>query len=127
MDAPMNIQDFVRDTLFQIASAVHEVNESFREHKLAAQANPPGGEIMTSMGSRDMPVSDTHNVEFDLAVTVARSQASTTSGTSKSELVVVGAALGESAPIPSVLSRVKFMVPLKFPRPPIGNFAPTGR
>ena len=47
----MNVQEFVADTLVQIASAVNDANTRLAEAETQALANPREGSVETSYGS----------------------------------------------------------------------------
>ncbi|HVA48331.1 MAG TPA: hypothetical protein VNH11_18335 [Pirellulales bacterium] len=116
----MNVQEFVCESLLQIARAVVQANKEFAAISIAAQANPPGVLFESDAGTRHAAVPDTHAIHFDIAVTVAYSAEKTSSKKAGLALTVVSGGLdtaNASDSSSSATSRIRFAVPLKLPRP----------
>lgn len=106
----MDIKEFVKQSLTQIAEAVSEANADFGKCNPGASVNPAGGSNATAVSITYIPVPDVHTISFDIAVSAAESKTisvvSATMGSTGSE--------GEN----SSVSRIRFSIPLKLPRPP---------
>ena len=112
----MNVKEFVQSVLVQIAEGVQAANNEFAANKLTARANPPGANSECNGGTHYLPVSDTHEVSFSIAIAVDMAGASDANGCL---VVVPGGITGASqfGTTTSNVSRVEFRVPLKLPRP----------
>jgi hypothetical protein len=109
----MDIKQFVKDSLIQIAGAIKDANTELAE--LGSQANPPGATSQSEAGTTYVDVIDTQNIEFDLAVTIT--ETATTSGGGSISVWSVGIGGEKSSEgSKSSVSRIKFTVPLKLPR-----------
>ena len=112
----MNVKEFVRSVLVQIADGVNAANDDFAKQRINAEVNPAGATEESRGSTHFVPVRDTHEVSFDIAITVEMS------GSSEQGdflLVVPGGIKGaeQGGTTSSNVSRVAFRVPLKFPRP----------
>ncbi len=112
----MNVKEFVRSVLVQIADGVNAANEDFAEKRISAEVNPAGATDESRGSTHFVSVRDTHEVSFDIAITVEMS------GSSEQGdflLVVPGGIKGaeQGGTSSSNVSRVGFRVPLKLPRP----------
>ncbi len=117
----MNVQQFVRECLLQIANAVEEANSQFRNQGLDAMVNPRGALSESKGGGSYLSVSDTHNVEFDIALTASETSESSNSkgaGLALSVLRANGDTSSTNQSSLSNVSRIKITIPLKLPRPP---------
>ena len=120
----MNVQEFVHESLLQIATAIYSVNETFELDGIPASANPSGALSESGAGVTYLSVSDTHNIEFDIAVTVTESAETTRSKGAGFRVAVVGGSVGGTKATEttgSTVSRLKFSVPLRLPRPGKAN------
>lgn len=108
----MNLRDFVRETLVDIALAINEAKIEVKDFV----AIVPG----TVDGER---VDDRMNVNFDIAVTVSEKNSVSKNGThdAKAEIKVMGASLGggvgkesanESINQKENVSRIQFEIPI---------------
>jgi hypothetical protein len=116
----MNVQEFIRESLVQIANAIHEANEVFASSSISAQANPAGAILESASGSTYLDVTDTQDIEFDIAVTVTESAEASSSKKAGVAISVVTGSVGgtkTSESSNSSVSRLKFTIPLKLPRP----------
>ena len=115
----MDLEEFVHQSLFQIASAIHKTNQTFKTEGLDAQANPAGGLSRTKGGSSSfMSFPDTQTIEFDVAITVSQSTTDSTTKKGGLQISVVNAGVGKEASNEnsnSTVSRLRFKVPLKLP------------
>ena len=117
----MDLQEFIQQSLIQIAHAVREVNQSFASESLEARVNP-AGILHRSKGSEiygSLP--DTQIIEFDVAVTVTESDEETSSNKGSLALSIAGASIGKEKTAEqsnSSVSRLKFTIPLKLPNAP---------
>ncbi|MGH7140228.1 MAG: hypothetical protein ACREHD_31200 [Pirellulales bacterium] len=116
----MNVQEFICESLVQIASAVVEANKEFRSSSTAAQANPAGILFESDAAKRHALVPDTQLIHFDIAVAVVQSAETSNSKKAGLGLTVVSGsfdAANASEWSNSSVSRIRFAVPLKLPRP----------
>lgn len=111
----MNVQEFVADTLVQIASAVNDANTRLAEAKTQVLANPSGGSENSSYGSTPVKVSDIQMIRFDIAVT-AESGTLTKGNAGVGIAVLKLNTLGESSKSHANVSRIEFQIPLRLPR-----------
>ncbi len=117
----MDLQEFIQQSLIQIAHAVRDVNQSFASESLDARVNP-AGILHRSMSSEihgSLP--DTQIIEFDVAVTVTASGEETSSKKGSLALSIVGASVGKEKTAEqtnSSVSRLRFKIPLKLPNTP---------
>lgn len=114
----MDLQEFIQQSLIQIAHAVREVNQSFASESLEARANPAG--ILQRSKSSEIHASlpDTQMIEFDVAVTVTESGEETSSKKGGLTLSIVGASVGKEKTAEqsnSSVSRLRFAIPLRLP------------
>lgn len=115
----MDLQQFIHDALFQIAAAVNSVNANFREASLSARANTPGRKMLGPEGGETyVSTSDTQDISFDVAVTVAVATSDAQSKEGGGRIAVlsgkVGSANGSESSQSSV-SRLQLQVPLRLP------------
>lgn len=112
----MNLQDFVRESLVEIVQAAVEANKAFAEAGIKAGVNPAQAMFGNESGGYSTKIlSDTHTIEFDVAVTVE----SASGAVGKAGLKVFSIGVGgetNSESSHSTVSRIKFAIPLKFPR-----------
>ena len=110
----MNVQQFVADTLVQIASAIVDANNRLTEASVDATANPPGANLVSHGSVTYQGVSDTQQIKFDIAVTVEKT--ATTKGEAGVGISVLKLGTeGQSATNDSHVSRISFAIPLKLP------------
>lgn len=109
----MNVQEFVADTLVQIASAISDANARLKEASVDATANPPAANLVSQGSVTYQGVSDTQRIEFDIAVTVEKS--ATIKGEAGFLMVLKLGTEGNSATTNAQVSRIRFSIPLKLP------------
>ena len=99
----MNLQEFIQESLIQIARATVEANKTFKTDGLKASVNVDG-------------LNHSHKIDFDVAVT-----AETTGGSSgHAGLKVLSFGLGgetSSEASHSMASRIHFSIPIRLPIP----------
>ena len=116
----MNLQEFVKTTLTEIMDGIREAQDSGIEKSAVPQTGEQPGQINPShqiMGDSKQPfyVSQrgeyVHFVEFDIAVVAEES------AEAKAGVRVLGLGVGgDLASRESSVSRVKFSVPVEWPR-----------
>jgi hypothetical protein len=118
----MDLQTFISESLRQIIVGVRSAQEYVTQHPTGAIVNPGGlralqkdskGQFQAHDASTGLPV---HQVEFDVAVTIAQSS----EGKAGGGLLVAGLGIGgqkTSAAESSSVSRIKFSVPIVWPNP----------
>jgi hypothetical protein len=112
----MQLQEFIKETLVQIATGVAEAQEALKEREVVI--NPRRHMLMTSsQGQRENTIHQggVQRVSFDVAVTTTQSEKGvTTAG------IVVGwvglGAKGEDAASSGSVSRIKFDIPVVLPQ-----------
>lgn len=115
----MNIKEFVKDALTQIAEGVNEANNTLIP--LGAQANPPKSRRVVSLTPGQAPHQQQNNVPhtvyFDLAVTVqVASESGGNGGVNIYAVQFQGG--GKKSHETSNVSRLRFEIPLLLPPPP---------
>ena len=116
----MNIQQFIHETLVQIATGVQNANDTFAEIGLPAQANPPGAEMESRGSTTYRSVSNVHTIKFDIAVEVCESTESNNDGKTGFDLKILSGSIGSdrtASSSQSTTQRLEFSVPLKLARP----------
>ena len=117
----MDLKDFIKETLIQIAKGINEANESLSA--INSQANPKDLTIserkhiyglIKSEKNKDRPV---HLVEFDVAVHATK-DSETKGGIGIVVATIALGTQGKSAASQASESRIKFSVPMMFPEPP---------
>jgi hypothetical protein len=105
----MKLEKFITETINQIISGISKTHEQAKKH--GATINP---RLASSEGSRIVPRSPIHTVEFDVAVTTKEGK-----GTKGGFGVFVGpigaGSQGKSESSNSSVSRIKFSIPVVFP------------
>lgn len=108
----MNLRDFVKETLVEIAEAVDEANDALKDK--GAFVNPV--KVVPHTGRATEHVRQLHEVEFDVAVTAEEGKE--TKGGLGIMVGTIGlGAQGKSETSGSTHSRVKFKIPLLLPNP----------
>ena len=110
----MNVQEFVADTLVQIASAVDDANNRFAEAKFDALANSPGGNLKSKAGTTYLDIPDFQLIQFDIAVTV-ETQTNTQGNAGIGISVLKLGTQGETSKSNANVSRIQFKIPLRLP------------
>ena len=116
----MNVQEFIEESLFQIAAAVHSTNKRFALSDFRAVANPNDAERRSKGSTTYVGVTDTEYIDFDIAVTASESHglSDVKGGKLGISVVSVGADSGRtSESLKSSVSHLKFKIPLKLPPP----------
>jgi hypothetical protein len=116
----MNVEEFVQATLVQIANGVESANKTFAEKSISAQANPAGAESESQGRTSFVPISNTQNITFDIAVTIDETSQSSSEKKAGLGLKVVTGGLAGSQSLESstsTVSRIQFTIPLKLLRP----------
>ena len=114
----MNLRDFVRESLLQIANGVSDVNERFTSNPTSARANPPGAEFRSRGGTTYQPMIDTQPIEFDVAVTIVENFSASSSRDASEGISVVSACAqrtDEAQTMNANVSRIRFTIPLRLP------------
>ena len=116
----MDLQEFVQESILQIARAVAGAQRIAAEERLGAIVNPLVKQTKTGGGYVGEPGSATRRAEevaFDVALTVSESAATEKGGGAKARLHVFSGDVGGSTSKTnesSAVSRVKFAVPVAF-------------
>jgi len=118
----MDLKDFVKNSLAQIAEGIIDANEELKETD--AIVNPAEIVVNTensqaygrtrAPGKASDPTRVVEKVEFDVAVTVQEGEA-TNAGIKVSVMSIGLGAGGESTSQSGSQSRIKFIVPMVFP------------
>jgi hypothetical protein len=115
----MNVQEFIQQSLYQIAAAVESANQQFVLEKIEARANPRGATNHSAGGGFTYStVSDTQMVDFDIALTATQSDGQTSGAGGGLKIYVASAGVessNRSEATHSHVSRIKFKIPLKLP------------
>jgi hypothetical protein len=110
----MNVQEFIRDTLVQIATAVQETNEKLAEIGIDAAVNPRGANLVSTLSATPKAIPDTQEIRFNIAVS-AESETSTQGNAGVGISVLNLGTQGETAKSTSNVSRIEFAVFLRLP------------
>lgn len=112
----MQLDDFVKATLVQIARGVHDAQQSVRD--LGGIVNPATLGTSPTSGAYFATVNDMHHVflvDFDVAIEVSESTGTNAeAGLSVASFAKLGAG-GKSAKSNSTSNRISFKVPLALP------------
>jgi hypothetical protein len=118
----MNVQEFMQESMFQIAAAVNDVNRRFTAEKMDAIANPEGAARRSRGGGVTYcSISDTQMIEFDIAVTVSQTEGQSKEIGGGLKVYVASGSAGTGTTteeMRSSVSHLKFKVPLKLPTLP---------
>lgn len=116
----MELKDFVKQTILDIATAIQEANKEAKEQSIEAIVNPSNivrkGDPSQYYNprSQDRDMYQVENIEFDVAVTTSGS----IEGGMKGGINVVGIELGGGGKVvdqSSKASHIKFTIPVVFP------------
>lgn len=111
----MDIKDFVKESLMQIADSINEVNMELKEKGTYIPSGDIVGEGVLFSVIKDSKTRHFIKVEFDLAVTVSQEHGSSGGGgLSIASLANVGIK-GEDKEGKEEISRIKFMIPIALP------------
>ena len=100
----MDLKHFITESLYQIVGGIHAAQEKIEEFDCEIQSK-----FINMTSERD---NEFHDVYFDIALTVVEGEPPT------SKLLVMGLShfgSGSYEQLLSIVSRVKFSVPLSFP------------
>ncbi len=118
----MDLQTFISQSLGQIIAGIRAAQLEVAEKRTAAKINPRGATVLSSQPSGRTQAHDlhtklpVHQVEFDVAVTVARSS----EGKAGVGLSVLSIGIGghkQTSAESSSVSRIRFSVPVVWPDP----------
>ena len=111
----MDIKDFVKESLMQIADSINEVNMELKEKGTYIPSGDIVGEGALFSVIKDSKTRHFIKVEFDLAVTVSQEHGTSGGGgLSIASLAKVGIK-GEDIEGKEEISRIKFMIPMALP------------
>lgn len=112
----MNIKDFVKESLMQIAESINEVNAELEEKGTYIPSGDMTGEGVLFTIVKGTETRHFIKVEFDLAVTVSKdNKTAGGGGLSIASLANVGVK-SEANVGNKEVSRIKFMVPMALPK-----------
>jgi hypothetical protein len=110
----MDLKDFIKSTISQIAESVEELNNEFQERQVVV--NPS-----SINGINNVPTLQTHtraynitNIDFDLSVSVENNEGSSAKVGVFANVIGIGASATEGKNSQSV-SKVKFTIPVMLP------------
>lgn len=118
----MNLKDFVKETILDIAKAIDEANKEASEQRIDLLVNPyplyeahtGHTEVYKDTTSKRGDRSTVEKIEFDVAVTSSNKS----DGSVGSSIDIVGFKIGADGKISDGIenvSRIKFKIPVSFP------------
>jgi hypothetical protein len=110
----MNIQEFIKETLTQIANGASDVNESLAEVGAYVPSKCIKGEGVIIRHEGDMP-QNVVMVDFDIALTVSQSKSTSGGGGISIASIVKTGVQKEGNTENQEVNRIKFSVPLVLP------------
>lgn len=111
----MDIKDFVKESLMQIADSINEVNMELKEKGTYIPSGDIVGEGVLFSVIKDSETRHFIKVDFDLAVTASQEHGSSGGGgLSIASFANVGIK-GEDKEGKEEISRIKFMIPMALP------------
>lgn len=111
----MDIKDFVKESLMQIAESINEANIELKDKGTYVPSGDIVGEGVLFSVIKDSKTRHFIKVEFDLAVTVSQKHGTSGGdGLSIAPLANVGIK-GEDKERKEEISRIKFMIPMVLP------------
>lgn len=111
----MDIKDFVKESLIQIAESINEVNKELGERSTYIPSGDINGEGVLFTVIKGKETRHFLKIEFDLAVTVSQEQnTSGGGGLSIASFANMGVK-SEDKDGKEEISRIKFMIPMALP------------
>jgi hypothetical protein len=117
----MDLKDFVKETILDIAKAIEEANKEAKDNNINVMVNPfpiyhhsYGYQETYKDDSKKTDRSNVEKIEFDVAVTSSNK----TDGSVGSSINIVGVKIGADGTISGGtenVSRIKFSIPVSFP------------